>query len=155
MVVGTPGGSTIITSVLQTILNVYEFKMNIKKAVSSSRFHHQWLPDIVEFEPGGFSQNLTPDFIDISEISIHEEVDLRDFSVEFNDSVLSTKGWTNPRYEGCKLKAKHFLATVLPISPKPINATFLPTSVLPAGLYHIPFLTFSLIICVSLVSVKI
>ena len=58
MVVGTPGGSTIITSVLQTILNVYEFKMNIKKAVSSSRFHHQWLPDIVEFEPGGFSQNL-------------------------------------------------------------------------------------------------
>ncbi len=58
MVVGTPGGSTIITSVLQTILNVYEFKMNIKKAVASSRFHHQWLPDIVEFEPGGFSQNL-------------------------------------------------------------------------------------------------
>ena len=58
MVVGTPGGSTIITSVLQTILNVYEFKMNIKNAVASSRFHHQWLPDIVEFEPGGFSKNL-------------------------------------------------------------------------------------------------
>jgi gamma-glutamyltranspeptidase/glutathione hydrolase len=54
MSVGTPGGSTIITSVLQTILNVYEFDMNIQEAVNAPRFHHQWLPDIVMFEPDSF-----------------------------------------------------------------------------------------------------
>ncbi len=56
MVLGTPGGSTIITSVLQTILNVYEFKMSMQEAVNAPRFHHQWLPDEVIFEPNGFSQ---------------------------------------------------------------------------------------------------
>ncbi len=54
MIVGTPGGSTIITSVLQTILNVYEFGMDMQDAVSSPRFHHQWLPDVVIFEPKQF-----------------------------------------------------------------------------------------------------
>ena len=58
MVVGTPGGSTIITSVLQTILNVYEFEMDIQSAVSAARFHHQWLPDVVVFEPGRFDPAL-------------------------------------------------------------------------------------------------
>jgi len=63
MVLGTPGGSTIITSVLQTILNVYEFKMGMQEAVNAPRFHHQWLPDEVLFEPNKFSksglENLT------------------------------------------------------------------------------------------------
>ena len=58
MVVGTPGGSTIITSVLQTILNVYEFDMGMQEAVDAPRFHHQWLPDQVTFEPGVFSPEL-------------------------------------------------------------------------------------------------
>ncbi|MFI2743461.1 gamma-glutamyltransferase [Zhouia sp. PK063] len=57
MVVGTPGGSTIITSVLQTILNVYDFNMGMQQAVDAARFHHQWLPDEVMFEPNGFSKN--------------------------------------------------------------------------------------------------
>ena len=52
LIVGTPGGSTIITSVLQTILNVYEFDMNVQEAVNAPRFHHQWLPDVVIFEEG-------------------------------------------------------------------------------------------------------
>ena len=54
MVVGTPGGSTIITSVLQTILNVSEFKMTMQEAVNAPRFHHQWLPDEIWFEPKRF-----------------------------------------------------------------------------------------------------
>jgi gamma-glutamyltranspeptidase/glutathione hydrolase len=58
MVVGTPGGSTIITSVLQTILNVYEFEMDVQSAVAAPRFHHQWLPDVVVFEPGLFDPSL-------------------------------------------------------------------------------------------------
>jgi gamma-glutamyltranspeptidase/glutathione hydrolase len=47
MVVGTPGGSTIMTSVLQTILNVVEFKMTMLEAVSAKRFHSQWTPDVI------------------------------------------------------------------------------------------------------------
>lgn len=54
MVVGTPGGSTIITSVLQTILNAAEFDMTMQQAVDAPRFHHQWLPDYINFEPKGF-----------------------------------------------------------------------------------------------------
>jgi gamma-glutamyltranspeptidase / glutathione hydrolase len=50
MVVGTPGGSTIITSVFQTILNVLEFNQHMQQAVESKRFHHQWLPDVVYIE---------------------------------------------------------------------------------------------------------
>lgn len=58
MVVGSPGGSTIITAVAQTILNGYEFNLSMQEAVDFPRFHHQWLPDVVIFEPKGFSENL-------------------------------------------------------------------------------------------------
>ena len=51
MVLGSPGGSTIITSVLQTILNVIDFDMGMNESVTISRFHHQWLPDEIKFEP--------------------------------------------------------------------------------------------------------
>ena len=58
MVVGTPGGSTIITSVLQTILNVHEFKMGMQESVNQPRFHHQWLPDMIMIEPKQFNENV-------------------------------------------------------------------------------------------------
>lgn len=54
MAVGSPGGSTIITSVLQTILNVYEYNFSMQEAVNAPRFHHQWLPDLITFEPNTF-----------------------------------------------------------------------------------------------------
>ncbi len=50
MVVGTPGGSTIITSVFQTVLNVLEHDMTMQQAVAAPRFHHQWLPDELQHE---------------------------------------------------------------------------------------------------------
>lgn len=53
MVVGTPGGSTIITSVFQTILNVIEHGMTMQEAVNAKRFHHQWLPDQITVEKNG------------------------------------------------------------------------------------------------------
>ena len=56
VVVGTPGGSTIITAVAQTILNAHEFDMSMQEAVNANRFHHQWLPDMVTFEPNGFDE---------------------------------------------------------------------------------------------------
>ncbi|MDG2370154.1 MAG: gamma-glutamyltransferase [Flavobacteriales bacterium] len=54
MVVGTPGGSTIITGVLQTILNVIEYDLSIQDAVSIGRFHHQWRPDEIKIESNKF-----------------------------------------------------------------------------------------------------
>ena len=53
LIVGTPGGSTIITSVFQTILNVYEYGMSMQEAVNAPRVHHQWVPDVVIIEEGG------------------------------------------------------------------------------------------------------
>ncbi|MCL7763138.1 gamma-glutamyltransferase [Polaribacter sp. Z014] len=61
MVVGTPGGSTIITSVLQTILNVHEYKMGMQEAVNAARFHHQWLPDVIKMEPNSFDKEVISD----------------------------------------------------------------------------------------------
>jgi gamma-glutamyltranspeptidase / glutathione hydrolase len=54
MVVGSPGGSRIITSVYQTIVNVIDFEMTIDEAVKAGRFHHQWLPDYISYETGIF-----------------------------------------------------------------------------------------------------
>ena len=50
MVLGSPGGSTIITTVLQNILNVLDYNMTMQESVSKPRFHHQWLPDNIKFE---------------------------------------------------------------------------------------------------------
>ena len=56
MVVGTPGGTTIITSVFQIIVDVIDHKMGMQEAVDAKRFHSQWLPDVVSCEPGAFTQ---------------------------------------------------------------------------------------------------
>jgi gamma-glutamyltranspeptidase/glutathione hydrolase len=58
LVLGSPGGSTIITSVLQVILNVVDFGMNIQEAVDSPRIHHQWYPDQIFFERRGLPRDV-------------------------------------------------------------------------------------------------
>jgi gamma-glutamyltranspeptidase/glutathione hydrolase len=55
LILGTPGGSRIITTVLQTILNVVDFRMNIQEAVDAPRIHHQWWPDVISAEPYALS----------------------------------------------------------------------------------------------------
>lgn len=57
MVIGSPGGSTIITVVLQTIMNVLDFHMNIQQAINAPRIHHQWLPDELYYEEFGISKD--------------------------------------------------------------------------------------------------
>jgi gamma-glutamyltranspeptidase/glutathione hydrolase len=56
--VGTPGGSTIITSVFQTIVNVIDYGMSMQQAVNMPRFHHQWLPDKITVEHSGFGYEV-------------------------------------------------------------------------------------------------
>lgn len=59
MVIGSPGGGRIITIVFQTILNVIDFEMDIQEAVAARRIHHQWLPDVLEYEPLGLPADVT------------------------------------------------------------------------------------------------
>ena len=68
MVVGSPGGATIITSVFQTILNVVDHDMGIQQAVNALRFHHQWRPDIITSEEG----NYTPEVLEKLELLGHK-----------------------------------------------------------------------------------
>jgi gamma-glutamyltranspeptidase/glutathione hydrolase len=55
MVTGTPGGRTIINTVLQTILNAVDFGMNAQDVIDAGRIHHQWLPDRIQYEEDAFS----------------------------------------------------------------------------------------------------
>lgn len=55
--IGSPGGPTIINTVLQVILNVIDFRMNLQQAIDMPRVHHQWLPDEIRYEPFGLSRD--------------------------------------------------------------------------------------------------
>jgi gamma-glutamyltranspeptidase/glutathione hydrolase len=61
LVLGTPGGSTIITTVAQIIVDVLDFNMSIEDAVAAPRFHHQWIPDRITYEMGAFGRELIDD----------------------------------------------------------------------------------------------
>ncbi len=63
MVVGSPGGSKIITSVVQVLLNVIDFGLNIRRAIETPRFHFQWLPDVIFLEKYGFSHDTLHNLI--------------------------------------------------------------------------------------------
>ena len=72
LVLGTPGGSRIITAVLQTILNVVDFQMDVQEAVDAPRLHNQWLPDTTKIEPHA----LSPDTRKVLESMGHRFEDL-------------------------------------------------------------------------------
>ena len=59
LVTGTPGGPTIINTVLQTILNVVDFGFNAQEAVDAPRFHHQWMPDRIDYEKRSLVRDVT------------------------------------------------------------------------------------------------
>jgi gamma-glutamyltranspeptidase/glutathione hydrolase len=89
MVTGTPGGRTIINTVLQTILNVVDHDANAQTAVDLGRVHHQWLPDVIYYEKLAFS----PDTIEnlkwrghtleeINNLGVAEVIVVRDEGLE-------------------------------------------------------------------------
>jgi gamma-glutamyltranspeptidase/glutathione hydrolase len=63
LITGSPGGSTIITVVLQVIMNCIDFEMNIQEAVNAPRIHHQWMPDIVYLEEFAISKDVKENLI--------------------------------------------------------------------------------------------
>ena len=65
LILGAPGGSTIITTVLHILTNCLDFGMSIDKAVKAPRFHHQWMPDAIDYEEGAFNDKTMKSLIDM------------------------------------------------------------------------------------------
>ncbi len=63
LILGSPGGSTILTVVLQVILNCLDFNMDIQEAINQPRFHHQWLPDKIDYEEFGMTEDVKNNLI--------------------------------------------------------------------------------------------
>ncbi|HVN04862.1 MAG TPA: gamma-glutamyltransferase [Bryobacteraceae bacterium] len=97
LVLGTPGGPTIINSVLQVLVNVVDFGMNVQDAVDFPRIHHQWLPDQLIIERG-----FSPDTIRLLEARGHKIRNVNSFgevaAIESRDGCL--EGAADPRTEG-------------------------------------------------------
>ena len=80
IVIGSPGGSRIITTVLQVILNIIEYDMDIYKAVSMPRTHSQWLPDVIMTEPDAISD------------LVREELELRGHKILHRENIGMANG---------------------------------------------------------------
>jgi gamma-glutamyltranspeptidase/glutathione hydrolase len=97
LVVGSPGGPTIINTVLEVLVNVIDFGMNVADAVDAPRLHHQWMPDVLRLERG-----FSPDTVTLLKIRGH--------AIEFENgqgevaAILAQDGWlegsADPRTEG-------------------------------------------------------
>ena len=99
MVTGTPGGSTIITTVFQTISNVVDYGMNVVQAVNAPRVHHQHLPDQIYYEAGGLPRSVVEELQDLG----HTMVERSDVSgdvqaILIEDGVMTA--WSDPRRGG-------------------------------------------------------
>ena len=96
LILGTPGGATIITTVFQNILNVILHDMDIKKAVSSSRIHSQWLPDVIYYEKNSLSNKIILDLT-----SRGHDLKQRGSIGEANGIMINEKGfWGGPDSRG-------------------------------------------------------
>lgn len=98
LVTGSPGGSTIITTVLQIIVNVIDHGMSISEAVANPRFHHQWMPDVITVETGGFDQ-ATIDKLRNRDHDIRERTTIGDANTASSDgeSIIAV---SDPRNAG-------------------------------------------------------
>ena len=98
LVTGSPGGSTIITTVLQIIVNLVDHEMTLNEAVSSPRFHHQWLPDQITVEQNGFDNEILDELTKLG-----HQLATRNAIGDAN-SALATKtaviGVSDPRNKG-------------------------------------------------------
>ena len=77
IILGSPGGSTIITVVLQVILNCVDFKMNIREAIEKPRIHHQWMPDSLYYEQNALTQKVKKELTSMGYALVDKDVDQR------------------------------------------------------------------------------
>ncbi len=95
MVVGAPGGSRIITAVLETILNVIDFGMNAQEAVDAPRFHHQWQPDRLSLEKG-----FSPDTIALLKARGHAIDESSGAVSSVVEMIVNDQGWLQGAADG-------------------------------------------------------
>ena len=100
LVVGSPGGSRIITTVLQVVLNVVDFKMTVQEAVDAPRFHHQWLPDVIRLERQGFPADVVA-ALEAMGHTTTVDADMGDVHAIMIDPVTGLRlGASDPRQDG-------------------------------------------------------
>ncbi|MEQ8241260.1 MAG: gamma-glutamyltransferase, partial [Cyclobacteriaceae bacterium] len=96
MVVGTPGGGTIITTVFQVIRNVIDYDMSMQEAVSAKRIHHQWLPDEIKMESGTLEEKEIKELSSLGHtINILDKIGRADCILVRTDSTY--EGGADPR----------------------------------------------------------
>jgi gamma-glutamyltranspeptidase / glutathione hydrolase len=103
MIVGSPGGSTIPTVVLQVILNVLDFNMNIQQAIDMTRIHHQWLPDQLYFEEFGVPLDVKESLIKMGYILGPERTLGRVEGITVDQENKIFYGATDPRGYGAAI----------------------------------------------------
>jgi gamma-glutamyltranspeptidase/glutathione hydrolase len=77
IIIGSPGGSTIITVVLQVILNCIDFNMNIREAIEKPRIHHQWMPDSLYYEQKALTEDIKKELTAMGYALVNKDVELR------------------------------------------------------------------------------
>ena len=107
LVTGSPGGSTIITTVLQIVSNVIDHEMNLEEAVSAGRFHHQWQPDRVIHEKNAFSDVTRGELIKMGHKNLNEVPAFYGGGIGDGNSVMSIEdgfqGMADPRNNGAAI----------------------------------------------------
>jgi gamma-glutamyltranspeptidase/glutathione hydrolase len=95
LVLGAPGGSTIITAVLQVMLNVMDFGMNVQDAIDFPRVHHQWKPDRLDIERG-----ISPDTIALLKKMGYDIQDAHPVVLARVEAILVQDGWLQGGHDG-------------------------------------------------------
>jgi gamma-glutamyltranspeptidase/glutathione hydrolase len=108
---GSPGGSRIITAVLQMIVNVIDHGMNIAEAANAPRMHHQWYPDVLSLEPG-----FSPDTIRLLKERGHDVQNSRSSS-----GSTQTVAYRNGVFRGASDTRRPGAGSVAPAAPEPKN----------------------------------
>ena len=96
IIIGSPGGSVIITTVLQVILNCIDFDMNIREAIESPRIHHQWMPDSLYYEQsalgGALTENVKGDLTKMGYNLVNDGIELRKLGIAEGIMIDPAKG---------------------------------------------------------------
>jgi gamma-glutamyltranspeptidase/glutathione hydrolase len=100
LILGSPGGSRIITTVLQVLMNVLDHGMNVQQAVDAPRFHHQWLPDELKIERLGFPADVVRNLEALGH-KVAPTFDMGDVHAIFVDPATGMRhGASDPRMDG-------------------------------------------------------